>query len=126
MALHPDLADRSVCDIETIGRTSGKPRQIEMWFAADPRRDRIYVLSGGRDRAHWVRNMRMNPSVRVRIADRWFAGTAMEIDGGPDDDLARRLLAAKYEGWSEAQGLSSWARNSLPVAIDLQQVHDVS
>jgi hypothetical protein len=70
--------------------------------------------------------MRMNPSVRVRIADRWFAGTAMEIDGGPDDDLARRLLAAKYEGWSEAQGLSSWARNSLPVAIDLQQVHDVS
>ena len=120
MALDPDLARRSICDIETIGRVSGRPRRIEIWFAADPRRDRIYVLSGGRDRAHWVRNLRVDPSVRVRIAGRWFVGTADEIEGGPDDGLARRLLAAKYQGWSADGDLSSWARGSLPVAIDLR------
>ena len=80
----------------------------------------IYVLSGGRDCAHWVRNLRRDPSVRVRIAGRWFVGTAIELEGGPDDGLARRLLAEKYQAWSDDQDLSGWARSSLPVAIDLQ------
>jgi len=120
MTLDPDLTRRSVCDIETIGRVSGRPRPFEIWFAADPERDRIYVLSGGRDRAHWVRNIRKNPSVAVRIAGRWFAGAAVEIEGGPDDGLARRLLAEKYQGWTDGQALSGWARHSLPVAIDLR------
>lgn len=119
MALPPDLARRAVCDLETIGRRTGFPRLIEIWFAADPERDRIYMLSGGRDRAHWVRNLRRNPAVRVRIAGRWFAGSASEVEGGPVDGLARRLLAAKYQGWAEGGALSGWARHSLPVAIDL-------
>ena len=120
MTLDPDLARQSVCDLETIGRVSGQPRRIEIWFAADPARDRIYLLSGGRDRAHWVLNLRKNPSVRVGIAGRWFSGTAANVEGGPDDGLARRLLAQKYEGWSGDTDLSGWARRSLPVAIDLK------
>jgi hypothetical protein len=36
MALDADLARRPVCDLETIGRRSGLPRRIEIWFAADP------------------------------------------------------------------------------------------
>jgi deazaflavin-dependent oxidoreductase (nitroreductase family) len=121
MALEPDLARRSVCDLETVGRLTGRPRLVEIWFAADPDRDRIYVLSGGRDRAHWVQNLRRNPDLRVRIAGRWFAGRASELEGGPDEPLARRSLAAKYQGWAEGASLSDWARDSLPVAIDLRQ-----
>jgi deazaflavin-dependent oxidoreductase (nitroreductase family) len=119
MVLDAELARRSVCQLETTGRRSGLPRRIEIWFAADPDRDRIYLLSGGRDHAHWVRNLRVDPSVRVRIADRWFGGVATEVDGGPDDALARRALAAKYQGWRDGLALSTWARESLPVAIDL-------
>ena len=113
-----------MCDIETTGRRTGLPRRIEIWFAADPDRDRIYVLSGGRERAHWVRNLRRSPVVRVAIGDRWFDGVAVEIEGGPDDRLARRLLAAKYQGWAEGRALSGWARSSLPVAIDLRSASD--
>lgn len=76
MALDPDLAGRPVCHVETVGRISGQPRLIEIWFAADPRLDRIYLLSGGRDRVHWVRNIRQNGAVRVQIGDRWFTGHA--------------------------------------------------
>lgn len=122
MTLPSDLADRAICDVETTGRRSGLPRRVEIWFAADPVRDRIYVLAGGRDDAHWVRNARADPAVRVRIRDQWFAGVATEIEGGPDDPLARRLLAAKYQGWSEGRPLSGWARGSLPFAIDLDLV----
>jgi deazaflavin-dependent oxidoreductase (nitroreductase family) len=119
MALDPELTRLAVCDVETTGRVSGQPRRIEIWFAADPERDRIYLLSGGRDRAHWVRNIRLAPRVRVRLGDRWFEGNAAEIDGAPDDPLARRLLAAKYEGWVDGRSLSAWALSSLPIAIDL-------
>jgi deazaflavin-dependent oxidoreductase (nitroreductase family) len=88
MALEPDLAQRAVCDLETVGRRTGLPRLIEIWFAAHPVRDRIYVLSGGRDRADWVRNLRRNPAVRVRIAGLWFTGRAAEV--GADPTTARR------------------------------------
>jgi deazaflavin-dependent oxidoreductase (nitroreductase family) len=122
VTLAPELARRSVCELETIGRRTGRPRPIEIWFAADPARDRIYLLAGGRDRAHWVRNIRADPRVRVRLGDRWLQGAAAEIEGGPDDGLARRLLAAKYQGWIDGASLSSWARDSLPVAIELRDV----
>jgi deazaflavin-dependent oxidoreductase (nitroreductase family) len=121
MAIDPDLARRAVCYLETTGRTSGQPREVEMWFAADPERDRIYLLSGGRDQAHWVRNIRREPSVHVTIGPRRLAGTASEIEGGAGDALARRLLAAKYQGWIEGSELSAWAEGSLPVAIDLER-----
>jgi deazaflavin-dependent oxidoreductase (nitroreductase family) len=119
MALEPELTRRAVCELETIGRRSGQPRRIEIWFAADPERDRIYLLSGGRDHAHWVRNLRKDGRVRVRIGGRWFDGLAAEVLSGDDDGLARRLLAAKYQGWVDGAALSAWARDSLPIGIDL-------
>jgi deazaflavin-dependent oxidoreductase (nitroreductase family) len=113
------LSAESVCDVETIGRRSGLARVVEIWFAADPARDRIYLLSGGREAAHWVQNMRVRPDVRVRFGGPWFSGVATEIEGGEDEAAARQLLAAKYQGWREGRSLSGWARKSLAVAIDL-------
>jgi deazaflavin-dependent oxidoreductase (nitroreductase family) len=121
VTLERSLARRSFCYVETTGRVTGQPREIEMWFAADPDRDRIYLLSGGRDHADWVRNMRKDPRVRVRIGDQQFTGEASEVEDGPDEPLARRLLAAKYQDWREGRRLSSWARTSLSVAIDLDR-----
>jgi deazaflavin-dependent oxidoreductase (nitroreductase family) len=118
--LGPALAQRPICHLETTGRVSGLPRVIEIWFAADPDRPRIYLLAGGRDRAHWVRNIRSEPRVRLQIDGQAFAGTASEIEGGPDDGLARRLLLEKYEDQDEPGSLGPWARSSLPIAIDLQ------
>jgi deazaflavin-dependent oxidoreductase (nitroreductase family) len=119
VALDPALARRSVCNLETIGRRTGRPRRIEIWFAADPAAPRIYMLSGGRDDAHWVRNIRCQGAVRVRIGDTWFAGLGREVGPGPEDELARHLVAAKYESWRPGRPMSTWARTSLPVAVDL-------
>jgi deazaflavin-dependent oxidoreductase (nitroreductase family) len=117
--LSADDTKRSVCRLETIGRTSGRPREIEIWFAEDG--DQVYLLSGGRDDAHWVRNLRADPRVRLRIGSRWFNGAAREIEGQPEEPRARQLLAAKYQGWREGRPLSEWARESLPVRIDLTE-----
>lgn len=105
----------AVCHLQTIGRTSGRPRTIEIWFAIDG--ERIYLLAGGRDRAHWVRNLRVEPRVRIRIGGRTIDGHARLIDGEAGEMMARRLLAAKYQGWTEGAPLSAWAASALPVEI---------
>ncbi len=106
-----------VCHLQTNGRVSGRPRTIEIWFAVEG--TRVYLLSGGRETAHWVRNLRADPAVRVRIGGRTLEGSARTIEGEPRDPVARRLLAAKYQRWREGEPLSSWAAESLPVEIEL-------
>jgi hypothetical protein len=66
-----------------------------------------------------VRNVRHDGRVRIRLGRVWLTGSAAVIEGTADEAVARRLLAAKYQGWREGKRLSSWARNSLPVAVEL-------
>jgi deazaflavin-dependent oxidoreductase (nitroreductase family) len=111
-------ADASVCILETVGRTSGQPRRLEIWFAAVG--PTVYLLAGGRDRAHWVRNLRANSSARLRIGSRWIAGRARELDGGPEDLRARDAVATKYR-LTRGGSYEGWLRTSLAVAIDLSK-----
>jgi deazaflavin-dependent oxidoreductase (nitroreductase family) len=104
-----------VCHLQTTGRTSGRPRTIEIWFATDG--ERIYVLAGGRHHAHWVRNLMADPHVRVRIGGQTLPGVARVVEGEEREALARQLLAAKYQGWAEGRPMSSWASGSLPVEV---------
>jgi deazaflavin-dependent oxidoreductase (nitroreductase family) len=115
-----DQAAAPFCYLTTTGRVSGRPHTIEIWFAL---RDRtLYLLSGGRDRSDWVRNLLAHPEVTVRIGRRAaprLAARARVVDPGSDEDaLARRLVTGKYQP-GYGGDLSSWRRASLPVAVDL-------
>ena len=105
------------CYLTTRGRKSGRRHEVEMWFAAHD--GRVYMLSGGGERSDWVRNLRVTTEVEVRVADETRTGRARVVDDPEEDALARRLLAAKYQGWREGRPLSEWARTALPVAVDL-------
>jgi deazaflavin-dependent oxidoreductase (nitroreductase family) len=112
------LADESFAYLTTTGRVSGKPHTIEIWFALDG--TTMYMLSGGGDRADWVKNIRKDGNVRVRVGSRTVSARARIVRAGTAADTrARELLDGKYMGWSEGKRLSSWARGALPVAIDL-------
>ena len=106
-----DLAAEQFCYLTTTGRSSGEPRTIEIWFGTEG--STLYLLAGGRERAHWVRNLAMQPSASVRIAEQEFAVTARVVRDPDEDALARRLLLAKYSG-----DLAEWGRTALPVALD--------
>jgi deazaflavin-dependent oxidoreductase (nitroreductase family) len=112
-------AGEDVCYLETVGRVSGRKRLVELWFGADVEQDRVYFLAGGGERTHWVRNIAAHPAVRVRIAGRTHEGRGALIAGEDDEPVARRLLAAKYQRWREGRPLSRWARESVPVAVEL-------
>jgi deazaflavin-dependent oxidoreductase (nitroreductase family) len=111
------------CFLITIGRVTGRPHEIEIWYAA--RDSTIYLMSGGRDRADWVKNLQKNPRVRVRIDDRSFTGAAAVIEGSDEEQVAREAVAAKYYGWADGPLPNAWARESLPVAIRLDAVDNI-
>lgn len=112
------LADEDFAYLTTAGGRTGKEHTIEIWFAL--RDGRIYLLSGGGDRADWVRNLKKAPDVRLRIGTQSTRARARILRAGTKEDvLARQLLDGKYQGWREGKRLSSWARHALPVAIEL-------
>ncbi len=106
------------CYVTTTGRRTGKPHQIEIWFGADG--STIYLLSGGGDRSDWVKNLRVEPAVHVRIANREWQAKARVVEDRDEDARARRLLAAKYQGWKEGKPMSGWATTATSIAIDLE------
>jgi deazaflavin-dependent oxidoreductase (nitroreductase family) len=110
------LEEEDFCYLTTRGRASGLPREIEIWFAL--RGTTLYMLSGGRDRADWVKNIQRDPGVSVRIAGTRFAGRARILPEGQEDQLARRLLVEKYRERDDSD-LDEWGRTALPVAVDL-------
>jgi deazaflavin-dependent oxidoreductase (nitroreductase family) len=87
--------------LTTIGRRTGLPREIEIWFTE--RHGCFYVIAENRERANWVRNIRANAQVHVRLGDRQFAARARLVDSEREPELARAvktLSEAKY-GWSD-------------------------
>jgi deazaflavin-dependent oxidoreductase (nitroreductase family) len=112
-------ADLDYCYLTTTGRNSGKKRTVEIWFALEG--DTLYLLSGGGDEAQWVKNLLVDDRATVRFGRKTYPGKARLVNDKEEDAKARRLLAAKYQGWEPGKRLSGWANNSLAVAVDLRR-----
>lgn len=112
-----DLANKEFCYLTTRGRVTGRPHEIEIWFSLVSETRTLYMLSGGGDRADWVRNLRRESAVTVRISGEVLEGEARLVEDAEEDGLARGLLVEKYE--RNPGSLSNWRRRALPVAVDL-------
>jgi hypothetical protein len=116
MTVTTDLDRYSVIDLTTVGRLSGRPHTIEIWFAY--RQSTIYLLSGGAVRSDWVRNLIRTPGGRVRIGGVDLHGVGRVVVVPDDDRLARSAVhdecSARYSG-----DLTGWRDAALPIAIDL-------
>jgi deazaflavin-dependent oxidoreductase (nitroreductase family) len=117
------LAEERYCYLTTIGRVSGEPREIEIWFGLEG--ETLYALAEGRERANWVKNLLKTPAVSVRIADRALEGRARAVSDPDEDALARRLLFDKYSPVYSGD-LAEWRETALPVAVDLSRGGDES
>ncbi|MDX1377868.1 MAG: nitroreductase family deazaflavin-dependent oxidoreductase [Anaerolineales bacterium] len=117
--LPPLLADEAYCYLTTTGRVTGNPHEIEIWFGA--RGNTLYLLSGGKDKSDWVKNLLKTPSVTMRIGKQTFKATARLVEDKQEEMMARNLLADKYNERNLNGSLGRWARTALPVAIDLIQ-----
>ena len=110
-----ELDREEFCYVTTVGRHTGKPHTIEIWFAA--RNGTLYILAGGGERADFVQNLRADPSAVVKIGDRAYRGAGRIVTEEDEVALARELIPVKYA--HREDGLEEWAQTTLPVAIDI-------
>jgi len=110
------VGEDDFCYLTTRGRVSGRPHEIEIWFAVNG--GTLYLLSGGGDRSDWVRNLGADSSVTVRLRDTTYPATARIVDAGEESDRARTLVFDKYQP-RYSGSLERWQRESLLVALDV-------
>jgi deazaflavin-dependent oxidoreductase (nitroreductase family) len=113
-----EASDDDFCYLTTRGRRTGRPHEIEIWFALDD--GSLYLLSGGGDGSDWVRNLRADPAVTVRVRDRNYEASARVIDESEESERGRRLVFEKYQPRYDGS-LERWRRESLLVALDVKR-----
>ena len=86
--------------LATTGRVTGQPREIEIWFTGHGGH---FYLIAERESANWVRNIRSQPRVKVRVGDSEFNAIARIVHNDLEPQIvatAKALFDAKY-GWSD-------------------------
>jgi deazaflavin-dependent oxidoreductase (nitroreductase family) len=76
--------------LETIGRKSGQPRRTAIGGRVIG--NQFWMVSEHGEHSHYVRNIKANPAVRLRIHGRWRTGTAHLL---PEDDAKERLRSLR-------------------------------
>jgi deazaflavin-dependent oxidoreductase (nitroreductase family) len=107
------------CYLTTTGRVTGRPHEIEIWFALDANDpSHLAMMAGGGMQSDWVRNLAKTPEATIRIGDTSYPATARIVPAGdPEEEWIRRALVAKYRRPDEP--LTEWGRTALPVHFTL-------
>ncbi|MBV7332856.1 nitroreductase family deazaflavin-dependent oxidoreductase [Chloroflexi bacterium TSY] len=111
-ALEQDL----VIDITTIGRKSGEPRRIEMWFHYVDGRFFITGTPGPRD---WYANMCTNPNFTFHLKESVQADLPARAIPILDQDERRSILSSIFIKLDRTIGLEKWVANSPLVEVML-------
>jgi deazaflavin-dependent oxidoreductase (nitroreductase family) len=99
--------------LETTGRVSGLPRRTPV----GGRRvgGSFWLVSEFGDRSQYVRNIRADPRVRVRLRGRWYPATAHLL---PDDDPVARLRALPR---FNSAAVRAFGAELLTIRVDLDE-----
>ena len=86
--------------LTTRGRSSGLPREIEIWFT---HRDGRFYLIAEYPVSHWLQNLQAHPETQVRVASEKFAARARIVSPQTEPDLHRAIvdLSIRKYGWGE-------------------------
>jgi len=96
-AEHADLARHRTIDLTTIGRKSGKPRRIEIWwFHVDGR----FVITGTPGRRDWLANIHANPYVTIHVDGNDIPARASPV---VDLDQRRAVFMDSSTSWYTTQ-----------------------
>jgi deazaflavin-dependent oxidoreductase (nitroreductase family) len=108
------------CYLTTRGRVTGADHEIEIWYVREslPGGDTLYLLAGAGDRSDWVRNLLVEPAVRVHIDDVTHEGRGRVVTDPDEDRHARTVVFEKYQPRNRGE-LATWRKRALPIAIDL-------
>ena len=89
--------------LTTIGRKTGKHREIEIWFVEHE--GLYYIASELGYRSNWVQNIKHNNEVSFRVGKNKFNGTARVIDRNKEPELAAKVSALMHVKYHWGEGL---------------------
>ena len=95
------VADEQVLYLTTVGRRTGLPREIEIWFVVQC--GRLYLFAETGEAAGWVKNIRRNPKVTVCTGEWRIDATARVLDRHIDRNLWDQVteIANRKYGWGD-------------------------
>ena len=91
------LASSRTVELTTIGRRSGEPRTVEIWWFHINGR---FVITGTPGRRDWYANVLSNPDVEISTSIGAFAATAVPIE---DADFRRMVFTEPSASWYSSQ-----------------------
>ncbi len=97
--------------LETTGRKSGEPRRTPL--GGSKIGNEFWFVSEFGENSQYVKNIKANPNVRVRLRGRWHNGTAHLV---PDDDPHERLRSLPQ---FNSFGVRTFGTNLLSIRVDL-------
>jgi deazaflavin-dependent oxidoreductase (nitroreductase family) len=87
------VASRQTLVLTHVGRKSGKPYDVTIWFVVAG--DKI-VLPTANVARNWVKNLRKTPTARIDIGGEKFQGRARFIDDPAERTRLMVLVRRKY------------------------------
>lgn len=102
--LHRVAGARSLL-LTHLGRKSGKPHQVRIWFVVDG--ERFFIGTANIER-HWVRNVQKTPQVKLAIGGDTFEGTARFLTDPAEREHAMSCMRAKYWIFYPILKLGEW------------------
>jgi len=103
------------CRLTTIGRKSGEPRTVTIWFALG---DGVVYLTGSKEVPQWCRNLRVNGDVVLEIGGQRLKGRAHVVEDEDQARQIRRRFVQRYLLARLSQPFGGYSR-SVPVVVKL-------
>lgn len=113
------LASTLTIDITTIGRRSGKPARIEIWwFRVDGR----FIIAGTPGPRDWYANLVANDRIVVHVDGHDLVGTATPVS---DPEIRRAFFTDAQTSWySDNAGLEALVAHGPMVEVRLDGYAD--
>jgi deazaflavin-dependent oxidoreductase (nitroreductase family) len=113
-----EVASQSTVEITTIGRKSGKPHSIPIWFVYDE--GRFYIQSGQDGKTAWYQNLKKDPQIKLKLDTLAFAGKAKFIDDEKETERIHGLFRRKYLRARISNWIGSQVGHGRVVEVEIQ------
>jgi deazaflavin-dependent oxidoreductase (nitroreductase family) len=110
------LADEKYIYLTTIGRKTGNPHTVELWFSIA--KEKIYLSHEGKH-TDWMKNISKNNRVEFRIRNIRFKGRAQIFRDGEAFEIGKHALYIKYYGKASEDIIDDWFSESAVIEISL-------
>jgi deazaflavin-dependent oxidoreductase (nitroreductase family) len=108
------LAQIRTIDLTTIGRRSGQPSRIEIWWF---RFEDRFIITGRPGKRDWFANVRVNPDVIIHADGDDFPGKASVVT---DQEFRRRMITTTKRNWySSQEELDRMIRTAPMIEVEL-------